>query len=259
VLSVILPAYNQAEVIGQSVISLWGFLQMNFPDSEILVVDDGSTDATLQRAREATEGIEARVRLFRTERNNGKGAAVSLGVMHATREYVFFTDADLPYELEDLANGLDLLRKKGADMVVGDRDHRDSRILVKCAVKRIILKELFGLMAQVLVRTPCRDTQCGLKGFKAQAAGVLFSVLRVRGFCFDVELFAIAEAMGIKVERFPVTFVRDSTSSLRLLRDSLGMGLDLLKIAKRRRTGFYNDRLSDAQRVGFPLLRDRVY
>ncbi len=171
--------------------------------------------------------------------NQGKGAAVAGGMKEATGEYLFFMDADLPYDLEVIWTALEKLHEEGVDVVVGDRELSQSESKVDYSWERVWTKKAFSWLTSRLVIQGFPDTQCGFKGFRYQVAQYLFTNLRVKGFSFDVELLVMAEENGIRVIKVPVKFLRHQDSSLDLIKDSLHMGLDLLRIACRRRMGQY--------------------
>jgi dolichyl-phosphate beta-glucosyltransferase len=237
-LSVVIPAYNEEENIGPSVRALEAFLQGTSVPHEIIVVDDGSQDATAEHAtRLAAAGLP--IVLLRSERNFGKGHAVRTGMLAVRGRYVVFMDADLSYPVEDI-EGLLTLLKEGYDLVIGSRALPESNMLVRPPLRRYLAGRVYSLLVQIVLMRGIPDTQCGFKGFKREVANDLFSRLTLDGFAFDVELLFLARKRGYRIKTIPVslTFAQKS-SKVRLFADSLHMLLDLLRIRLNDIRGFY--------------------
>jgi dolichyl-phosphate beta-glucosyltransferase len=200
---------------------------------EIVVVDDGSADATAEAAR--TAGAD-RVIVHAT--NRGKGAAVRTGMLAADGRAVAFTDADLAYAPEQLKGLLDVV-ESGIDVVVGSRMHADTRTLVHARRLREIGGRVINALTRLVVVGDYRDTQCGLKAFGADAAKLIFDRSRINGFAFDVEVFVIAEHRGLSVKEVPVTVVNTTRSTVHILRDAVRLVVDLFRIRRWSRRGLY--------------------
>ena len=231
-LSVILPAYREQERIGRSLERLRGWLGANVASYEIIVVDDGSDDATVAIAQDHVE-LDPNVRVIRYQPNRGKGYAVRSGLREARGRYAFFTDVDLSTPPEELADGLRLLAD--ADMVVGTRARPDSQIVVRQSRHREGMGRVFNALVQALGLTRMPDTQCGYKGFRAEVLPDLLANLSSDRFAFDVEMLSEAERQGLKLVEQPVQWVNDPRSRVRIFRDALGMFLELIAIAIRQR------------------------
>lgn len=237
--SVVIPARDQAARIGRNIGVVLDFFQANGISGEVVAVDDGSRDRTWAEIEAAAGRWGHSVRAIRLATNQGKGAAVATGMREAVGAYLFFTDADLPYDLEAVPRGLAAMRGGRADVVVGDRCLRQSRSRAAYPWQRDAAKRVFSFLTEAMVLKGFPDTQCGFKGFRREAAQLLFPRLRVKGFCFDVELLVMAMEQGLRVERVPVIFLEHGASSVHLVRHSLQMFVDLLRIAYRRRKGAY--------------------
>lgn len=232
-LSVILPAFQAAGRVGESVGRVRRELHALAAtgDLEIVVVDDGSTDATVDEARRA--GAD---QVVINARNMGKGAAVKAGVAAATGRTVAFTDVDLAYAPGQIARFMEKV-EAGPPMVVGSRWASDSTASARRLGMRKLNSRLFNLATRVTVGV-WRDTQCGLKAFDAEAAETLFSRVRLDGFAFDVELFLAARGLGIEVAEMAVELDdRDETTVH--LRGQVSAVLDLLRIRAHLRRGGY--------------------
>ena len=200
---------------------------------ELIVVDDGSTDGTPETARAA--GAD-RVLIHST--NRGKGAAVRTGVLAATGGAIAFTDADLAYAPEQLEGLLEIV-ESGFDVVVGSRKHEMTRTLVRAGRLREIGGRVINRLTHAVLLGNYRDTQCGLKAFRAEAARLIFERSRIDGFAFDVEVFVIAERNGLELAEVPVTVVNTTRSTVRVARDAVRLIGDLFRIRRWLRQGAY--------------------
>ncbi len=230
VVSVVLPAFNEENLIAGTLASLDAFLAARFAHYEIIVVDDGSSDRTAEVIKSWHAGPGAVVRLLVNEVNFGKGYAIRRGVLASQAPFVIFMDADLPYRLEAIDIFLQALQS-GSDLAIG------SRVLAGSHVEgvprlRFIAGQIFSWLVQALLFRGLPDTQCGFKAFTAAAAGQIFPRLTIDGFGFDVEMLYLARKFGFRIQPVPVqmteTYRRDSR--VRLVRDSLKMFLDLFRV-----------------------------
>jgi dolichyl-phosphate beta-glucosyltransferase len=215
-LSLILPCYNEAERLPATLGACLAHLAGGPGQVELLVVDDGSTDATAAVA-EAVAAADARVRVIRTEPNRGKGFAVRTGMLAASGELLVFTDADGSYgpgEVERVVSAL-------ADnpVAIGTRVNDGTT----GTLGRRIASRVFNRTLRLLLRLPFRDTQCGLKGFRREVARELFGRARVDGFAFDVEVLLLARRLGLAVAEVPVRAQERDGSRVRLLLDGRRM------------------------------------
>ena len=233
-LSVIIPAYCEEGLIGSTVATISAELDRHLePESyEVLVVDDGSPDATAQRAAEA--GAEVR----RLEANRGKGAAVRAGVLAARGSTVVFTDADLAYSPRLLIDVLNQV-ETGWDVVVGSRRHDDTNTLVRAGRLRELGGRVINLLTHVVLLGKFHDTQCGLKGFRGDIAKTIFERTRIDGFAFDVEIFLIAEQDRLSLTEIPVAVTNRSGSSVRIVGHTLELVVDLFRIRRWAGAGRY--------------------
>lgn len=234
-LSVVVPAYHEEERIGQTVARLHRDLAVVAADGglEIIVVDDGSADATAQAARDAGAEVVVDGRA-----NTGKGGAVRDGVLVARGRTVAFTDADLAYSPDQLL-GLLLEVERGWDMVVGSRRHTGTTTLVKARRLREIGGRVINLLTTTLLLGQYRDTQCGLKAFRSDAARLLFAQTRIQGFAFDIELFHLAERYELSVLEVPVRVENSERSTVNVARDALRLTRDLMRVRRWAKQGVY--------------------
>jgi dolichyl-phosphate beta-glucosyltransferase len=215
-LSLVLPAYNEERRLGASLRKLSEFLRGKGEECEILVVDDGSTDSTVETAQSFAAAMPdgVRLRLLFHYHNRGKGAAVKTGCLAASGRFVVFTDVDLASPLEDCEKIIDALND--ADVAVGTRiqpggyDMRRSQPLL-----RRVLGRLFTFLRKRLLLPDIHDTQCPLKGFRHEAAQRIFSAQRLSGWVFDSEILYLARRYGMKTRQVPVRWEHVEGSTLR--------------------------------------------
>ena len=252
-LSVVLPAYNESRVIARSLERLAVYLETGAAAGgvwsawEILVVDDGSTDGTGDAAVSALPG-DPRLTLLRLPANTGKWAAIAAGMLAARGEILITTDVDLSYGLSDLGAAAVLLAPGPAscDIVTGNRKHPDSRMDLALStlahvVRRQILSTVFNLGVRLVYGVVSKDTQCGLKGFSRKTATVLMPRLRTRRFLADVEVFLIAQRLGLKVGAIPVHLTYLSAdSTVRVLSHAPAVIADGLRIKQAQVMGWYD-------------------
>jgi len=235
-ISLIIPAFEEADRIAETLSTVDSELRLSLQksdDMEVIVVDDGSEDATSEIARQAGADV-----VIRIEHNKGKGAAIRAGVQEASGSVVAFTDADLAYNPRQVLKLVTLV-ESGYDMVVGSRQHVETKNLVRAGRFREIGGRLINIATSGLLLGHYRDTQCGLKAFKSQVAKSLFAAGTLDGFSFDVELFHLAERWNLSLMEVPVEVENSQRSSVSAFRDGVFLLLDLIRIRQRARRGAY--------------------
>lgn len=208
--SFIIPAYNEVAAIGEAMARVSTYAS-RLGDWELIVVDDGSTDATARIVAEA-ERREQRIRLVRLPENRGKGAAVRAGMAAATGEWRIFLDADLSTEPEAFEGFRPYLTDN--DVLIASRAVSGSDLVARQPWWREKVGRLFNLLMRRIVGVPFRDTQCGFKCFCAPAAA-LFADVTTEGWAFDVEVLARAQRAGMRIVELPVRWRHDATSTVR--------------------------------------------
>ena len=229
-LTVVVPAYGEEDRIASTIARIADAVAGL--DAEVVVVDDGSPDATAA----AAEAAGARV--VRLPANRGKGAAVRAGVLDARGRTVAFTDADLAYDPAHLVALLERV-EEGWDVVVGNRWHRGSSADVQPLLRRASSR-LFNLLTATVLLGQWRDTQCGLKAFRADVARSLFERTRLDGFAFDVEVLHLVERDRWTLTEIPVTVAHDERSTVRVGADAVAMVRDLLRVRRWAAEGLYD-------------------
>ncbi len=238
-LSVIVPAYNEEQLIVHTLNGLYSYMKTRPESYEIVVVDDGSLDRTVPCVNDWQKQTQADVRLLENEVNRGKGYSVRRGVMESRGQYIFFIDADLPYELHAIDGFLDALRN-GFDLAVGSRVLPGSEVKGVPAI-RYVAGQVFSWLERFVLSTGTADTQCGFKAFTSAAAKNIFHRLTIDGFGFDVELFFVAQKYKYRIQPVAVQMIdRHRESRVRLFSDSLEMLLNLFMVRWQDWQGKYN-------------------
>lgn len=227
-LSVVVPAYNEESRIGASLVTMRKYFDAQDYVVEVLVVDDGSADATVRVVEEAAAGWPA-LHLLRYDGNRGKGHAVRYGMLRATGRFVLFSDADLATPISEVEKLLQTIRE-GADVAIGSRDIPGSRLVRRQSIIRELGGKLFNRCVQILAVPGIRDTQCGFKLFTQVAASNIFSRCQVDNFSFDVETLYIGRLLGYRINEVPVQWAHQEGSKVRFFRDAIRMLRTLWRI-----------------------------
>jgi dolichyl-phosphate beta-glucosyltransferase len=231
-LSVVIPAYNEAARLPRTIERVQAFLAGR--PHEIVVVDDGSTDGTVEAAQAAAR--EALV-VLRNEGNRGKGYAVRRGMLAARAPRRLMSDADLSTPIEELGR-LEPWLEKGHDVAIGSRALAGSRVEIRQPWYRENMGRVFNVCVRALAVPGVRDTQCGFKLFTARAAEAVFAAARLDGFSFDVEALFIARQLGYRIAEVPVVWRNDAATRVGLLGGFQAFP-DLLRIRLNDWRGYY--------------------
>lgn len=227
-LSVIIPAYNEDRRLPGTLASVYRYLHGLGEPFEINVVDDGSYDDTASYV----EGFAAQyqgVRLITYAPNRGKGYAVRTGMLAAGGDYLLMNDADGSTAIEEVEKLLEQARS-GYDVVIGSRAKEDPDAVVKALMYRKYIGNTFNIIVQKLILPGIKDTQCGFKLFKREAAHDVFSVARSNGYAFDVELLYIARLRAYKIKEQAISWANVEGSKVNVLTDSPRMLMEVLRI-----------------------------
>ncbi len=226
-LSLIFPAYNEEFRISKSLETAFEYLSTQSYTFEVIVVDDGSKDKTV----EVVSRLSYDIKIIKQPRNLGKGAAVRRGMLEASGTYRVFTDSDLStpiYELEKLLNIL----QNSTDVCIGSRGIDNSLIKEHQPFYREFMGRFFNQIVQFYLLKGIKDTQCGFKGFKEKAAIDIFSKATLDGFSFDVEILFLARKLGYKIEEVAVEWFNDDRTTVDPIKDSIRMFFELIKIKR---------------------------
>jgi dolichyl-phosphate beta-glucosyltransferase len=221
--SLIIPAFNEADRIGQTIRLTLKYLADVAPDAELIVVNDGSTDATSAVSREVLATAAVQTQLLENFPNRGKGAAVRRGLLAAQKPIGLFSDADLSTPLEETPKLIEPIAKDEVDIAFGSRA-LDRRLIGNHQPwRREQAGRVFNLIVRFATGLPFWDTQCGFKAFRLDVCRPILERARVIGFAFDVELLYLGQRAGLRVREIPVRWNHHEGSKIRLVHDSLRM------------------------------------
>lgn len=226
--SIIVPAYNEGSRIGSTLEQILRHIERQRWRAEVLVVDDGCRDNTIEVANRAAAG-RPELRILQNPGNQGKGYSVRNGMLQARGQILLFTDADLSSPIEE-ADKLFTALDAGADVAIGSRWLDPSLQFQRQSIKRQVLSRLYNLFLRAILLFPYRDTQCGFKAFTRNAAARIFPLQRINRWGFDPEILYLAHRAHLKVAEVPVAWGHDDGSQLQVWRDGFRMGWDALRV-----------------------------
>lgn len=238
-LSIIIPAYNEEKLIADTLSQVTAFLEAKPFSYEVIVVDDGSRDRTVEIAKEW--GVEKKgfpVIVLENVRNRGKGFSVRKGFQSAVGEYACFSDADLSTPIED-SDKLLKWNNEGFDVAIGSRALKESEIDLHQPWWREIMGKTFNKFVQIMAIRGIKDTQCGFKCFSRDAYSEVFKRQSIDGFGFDVEALFIARKHGFKIKEVPVKWVNRFESRVNPILHPIQMLFELVLIRFRDLMGVY--------------------
>jgi glycosyltransferase involved in cell wall biosynthesis len=244
-LSIVIPAYNESARIAQTLQRVLACVDRQGWDAEVLVVDDGSEDRTVEIVRGWMER-STRLRLVRNVGNRGKGYSVRNGLLQAAGEVVMFTDADLSAPMEEAERLLAAIQE-GADVAIGSRWMDRTRQTIHQPLYRRFFGRCFNWVTRTVMGLPFKDTQCGFKAFTRAAAQVIFRLQRIERWGFDPEVLFIARKLGYTIREVPVTWGHDERSRMSYLRDGLKMLEEMAAIRGNSLAGRYDKDIAAMQ------------
>jgi glycosyltransferase involved in cell wall biosynthesis len=254
-LSVVVPAFNEEERIGQTVGDVIAVVDRLSLDAELIVVDDGSSDRTAAIVEDAARR-EPRLKLIRAP-HAGKGAAVRRGMLEARGQCRFLADADLAMPVSEVTRFLDAARTHADDVVIGSREATGARRVGE-PWRRHFIGRIFNWIVKLFVLRGINDTQCGFKLFSERAAEALFPLQRLDGFGFDVEILFLARRAGFGIREIPVTWIYGRESKVGLASGARGF-VDILTVRWNQLRGAYPPRAAIASRgAAAPSREDRA-
>lgn len=227
--SIVVPAYNEEKRLEKTVRIMDAYRQKINLRAQILLVDDGSTDRTLELAKRLASEL-ADVEVISAGKNEGKGNAVKLGVLAARGRRILFSDADNSTPIEEFETLNRIMGESGADLVIGSRYLKESRVKIKQSPLRIFIGRFGNFLIRSFIIDGIHDTQCGFKLFRAEAARDIFSHTRIKRWGFDIEALAIADLRDYKIIEVPVSWYDAPNSRLRPVRDALNTFVELIYI-----------------------------
>jgi dolichyl-phosphate beta-glucosyltransferase len=240
-LSIVIPAYNEAVRLGNTLQAVVNYLRENVPDGEIIVVDDGSADGTAAIAREIfSKSGNLRTSVISYKSNLGKGRAVRLGLLAARGDVALFSDADLSTPISEAPKLVEPIVKGQFDVTFGSRALDRGLIGVHQPWRREQGGRVFNLVVRLATGLPFWDTQCGFKAFRMSVCRPLVEAATVDRFGFDVELLYLAFRAGLRLKEVPVRWDHNEGSKISLLSDSFRMVSEVGWIRQQARRGVYD-------------------
>lgn len=230
-LSVVIPAYNEEARLGPTLERVLAWLSAQPWPSELIVVDDGSTDRTAEVAREMLADAPIAHRVLVNERNRGKGFSVRRGMTESVGRLALFSDADLSTPIEHAADLMAAV-ERGADVAIGSRVAPGANIAVHQPFLRESAGRMFSIVQRAILGTHIADTQCGFKLFTRAAVEAVFPHQRLERWAFDAELIYIALRLGLRVVEVPVRWRNDADTKVRAFSDGMRMVADLWTIRR---------------------------
>ncbi len=225
-ISLVIPAYEEARRLPETLAKIADYLRGRRESWEILVVDDGSRDSTASIAREEGLRLGLPLTVLSLPANRGKGAAIRAGVLASHGDRVLVCDADLSTPIAEWEK----LRAAGAPVAIGSRAIDEDLVLRKQPWHRRTMGKLFNLLVRALTIRGIRDTQCGFKLLDGPLAREIFSRARIDRFAYDVEILLLARRRGAAIAEVPVLWFNSPDSRVAVVRDSLRMLRDLVRI-----------------------------
>jgi len=237
-LSVVIPVYNEEKRIINTLGSIGNFLAKQKYASEVLIVSDGSTDRTIEVVKPFAAKI-SNLRIIDNKENHGKGYVTRQGMLEAKGERRVFMDADNSTSLEQVDKFLPFF-EQGYDVVIGDRDLKESKIAVRQSRFKEALGDFGNFLIQSLAVPGIEDTQCGFKVFSKKASEEIFKKMTIDRWGFDIEALALALKLGYKIKTVPVTWVNDPNSKVKLS-GYINTFVELARIKWNLMTGKYDN------------------
>jgi dolichyl-phosphate beta-glucosyltransferase len=234
-LSLIIPAYNEEDLIHSTLSKFIAFLDKQALGWEIIVVDDGSRDRTSEIV---SSFKNPKVRLIRLGKNQGKGAALKAGFLAAKGDYQIFSDADLSVDIETIVPFLKKLRSY--DVVIASRRVKGAKIKVHQPWLRENMGRAFTLLTQILTGSKVADFTCGFKGFSKASSQKIFGGSLISRWAYDAEIIFLAEKYGYRVLQYPVNWVNRKDTRVRLNKVVFESLRDLIKIRRYAAQGRYD-------------------
>jgi glycosyltransferase involved in cell wall biosynthesis len=235
-LSIVIPSFNEEKRLPATLESVASYVRASGRETEVIVVDDGSTDATAKVAESFRSKIED-LRVISNGQNRGKGYSVRRGSMESRGEIVLFTDADLSAPIEE-ADKL-LAKMDEYDVAIGSRAVNRKLIEVHESRFRELAGIIFNRIVRVILRLPFVDTQCGFKAFRREKCEIIFEQQTIERFGFDPELLYLARHHGLRTAEVAVRWAHSPATKVNMLRDSVQMFLDVVIIRWNAIRGLY--------------------
>ena len=240
-LSIVIPCYNEAKDITENTNKVKEYLDSKKIDYELILVNDGSKDNT----KEVIEAIPG-IRALSYEKNRGKGGAVKYGIENATGDYVLFMDADLSTDISAIEKVIELA--PSYDLVIGSRHAKDSVIKKKQPFLRVFIGWCCRVLVRMMFHTKLKDTQCGFKAMKVDAAKKIVAKQMVNDFAFDVEYIYIAKLNNLSMYELGITWSDDRGSTVSPFKSSMRFFKDIGFIRRHKKQYFFEENIKKKEK-----------
>lgn len=240
-LSIVIPAYNEENRIGRTLGATFDYLAGQSYGSEVIVVNDGSTDRTAEMVRELSGRFGIDLRLLENPGNRGKGYSIRHGMLAANGEIVLFYDADLSTPTSEIVKVIKPIADGSYDIVFGSRALDRSLIGTRQSFLREFVGRAGNWVQYLFTGLKFRDTQCGFKAFRRETAQAVFPLQQIDGFGFDPEILFIASRQGWRLLEIPVIWNHVEGSKVHVIGSPLKVLLEVMTIRWNQLTGKYED------------------
>lgn len=240
-LSIIIPAFEEQDRLGESVGKILNYIKKENLNAELIIVDDGSNDKTAEVGKQTCAKFpEIQTNVIRYEENRGKGFAVKTGLLAANADIALFSDADLSTPIEEMPKLVNPIKNGEFDVTFGSRALDRSLIGTHQPWRREQGGKVFNFIVRTLTGLPFWDTQCGFKAFNLTKFRPLLDVMQIDRFGFDVEFLYVANLHNLKLKEIAVRWDHDERTKVNVFRDSQRMFNEVRQIRKNAKKGVYN-------------------
>ena len=231
--SIILPAYNESEVISSSIDAVYSFFRSLNKPFEIIVADDGSSDDTAKIVKSKMKSIKE-LKLFSNNTNSGKGSVLSGSLPKAKGDIVAFIDSDLAIDIKLFPSMVSMIHD-GFDVVIASKHLKDSD--VEYSFLRTIFSNCYDFFTRILLGVNIKDYQCGFKTFTPEVLSKVLPLVRSKSYSWDTEFLVKASWLGFKIKELPAKVVDvGRKSKVHPFRDAKNMGLELFRLFKEKKS-----------------------
>ncbi|MEW5806906.1 MAG: dolichyl-phosphate beta-glucosyltransferase [Acidobacteriota bacterium] len=237
-LSIVIPAFNEEKRLRDTLDRVWTYTRQNSLDAEIIVVNDGSVDATPEIAKKFTH-LHDHCFLVNNVENRGKGFSFRRGFLASKGNLILLTDADLSAPIEEFGVLMKVMREGNYDIAIGSRGIDPSKVEIKQNWVRRTMGKSFNSLVRMITKLPFKDTQCGFKLMARERVLPVINMMKVDRFSYDVELLFLASRSGLRIIEVPVVWRNSTETKVRMVIDSLSMIGDILKIKRNYSRGLY--------------------
>ena len=236
-LSIVIPFYNEENCISKSLERIVEYFSNKSYNYELILVDDGSIDSSLNKVRRFKENLGDEIRnckfsILVNKENKGKGYSIRRGILTSVGKYVLFTDADLAVPIEEFEKLLNYIENDDFNIAIGSKYMYGFEIVSKKNILRRITGKIFNFLVRTIVRLDFKDTQCGFKIFDRKSVNFLFPYLKIDDFSFDIEILYLANKKGLRIREVPIRYSFSDASKVNIIKSSISMFFNLMKLKK---------------------------